>query len=155
VPFATLSVGLIKGGSAANVIPSACEFHIEARPLQTGDDVYILGRLRRLVQDDILPRLRKTAAHSKVTITEADAIPPLVRHASSDAERLIEGLIVSSDVEAVSYATEAGFFQSAGFPTVVFGPGSISQAHQPDEYISQSQFEAGERFLGNLVRTLR
>lgn len=149
-----MSVGLINGGSAPNVIPSSCEFHIEARPLQTGDDVYILDRLRRLVQDDVLPRLKKTAANADVTITEIDSIPPLLRHASSNAELLVKGLIGSGDVEAVSYATEAGFFQSVGLPTVVFGPGSIFQAHQPDEYMNQSEFEAGERFLGELVRTL-
>ncbi|WP_439630712.1 acetylornithine deacetylase [Shinella sp.] len=154
VPFATVSVGLINGGSAPNVIPSTCEFHIEARPLQAGDDAYILDRLKRLVEQDVLPRLRKTAADADVVITEVDSIPPLLRHASSNAELLVKGLIGSGDVEAVSYATEAGFFQSAGLPTVVFGPGSIFQAHQPDEYISLNQFEAGERFLGQLVRTL-
>lgn len=155
VPFTTVSVGLIKGGSAPNVIPSVCEFHIEARPLRTADDAHILHRLRQFVEEDVLPRLRKTAAGSDVTITEVDSIPPLVRHASSDAEDLIKALVGSNDVEAVSYATEAGFFQSAGFHTVVFGPGSISQAHQPDEYISRSQFDCGERVLGELVRTLR
>ncbi len=154
VPFSTVSVGTINGGSAPNVIPASCEIHVEARPIQAGDDVYIIDRLNRLVKDEVLPGLRQAAYDADVTITEVDSIPPLLRHASSSAELLVKGLIGSDHVEAVSYATEAGFFQLAGFPTVVFGPGSIFQAHQPDEYISLSQFEAGEHFLGQLVRTL-
>lgn len=154
VPFATLSVGLIKGGSAPNVIASHCELHIEARPLLAGDHAYILERINRLIEGDVLPGLRRTAPEAKVTISEIDSIPPLVRCASSVAERLVGNLMGSSNVEAVSYATEAGFYQAAGLPTVVFGPGSISQAHQPDEFISQGHFEAGGRFLAQLLRTL-
>ncbi len=154
VPFATVSVGLINGGSAPNVIPSNCDLHIEARPLNAEDGIYILGRLSRLVQNEVLPRLRRTAPDADVTVTEVDSLPPLVRDASSAAELLLTELTGSQDVEAVSYATEAGFFQSAGFPTVVFGPGSIRQAHQPDEYITMSQFLAGETFLNSLVQTL-
>lgn len=154
VPFATLSVGLIRGGSAPNVIASDCEFHIEARPLSAGDRTHIMERIDKLIENEVLPWLRRTAPDAKVTISEVDSIPPLMRCAASDAELLVGKLIGSSNVEAVSYATEAGFFQSAGLPTVVFGPGSISQAHQPDEFISQDQFEAGGRFLAQLLRTL-
>ncbi|MDK4717861.1 acetylornithine deacetylase [Rhizobium sp. CNPSo 3968] len=154
VPFSTVSVGLINGGSAPNVIPALCELHLEARPLVSGDDIYIMDQLKQHIRDSVLPRLRKTAANADVTVIEVDSLPPLVRDPSSNAERLVKGLLEANDVEAVSYATEAGFFQSAGFPTVVFGPGSIRQAHQPDEYISMSQFEAGENFLRSLVQTL-
>lgn len=154
VPFSTVSVGLINGGSAPNVIPSLCELHIEARPLVAGDDIYIVNQVRELIANEVLPRLRRTAANADVTVTEVDSLPPFVRDASSSAESLVKRLTGSSDVEAVSYATEAGFFQSAGLPTVVFGPGNIRQAHQPDEYISVSQLEAGEDFLQRIVKTL-
>jgi len=54
----------------------------------------------------------------------------------------------------VPYAAEAGQFQQAGFPTVICGPGSIDQAHQPNEYIERSQLERGDNFLRSLIRSL-
>ncbi|EJB07023.1 acetylornithine deacetylase ArgE [Rhizobium leguminosarum bv. trifolii WSM597] len=154
VPFTTLSVGLIKGGSAGNVIAPECEFHIEARPLAAEDKEHILAKLTQLLDSEVLPGMRRTFAEASVSITEIDSILPLVREAASPAERLIGEIAGSDDIQAVSYATEAGFFQTAGIPTVVFGPGSIAQAHQPDEYITESQFAAGGRFLERLAGTL-
>ena len=55
---------------------------------------------------------------------------------------------------AVSYAAEAGQFQQAGFPTVICGPGSIEQAHQPDEYLEADQFRAGVTFMERLAKEL-
>ena len=78
-------------------------------------------------------------------------MPPLVRQAGSPAERLVGSAAISPAVEAVSYATEAGFFQAAGIPTVVFGPGSIRQAHQTDEYIETGEFERGREAFERMV----
>jgi acetylornithine deacetylase len=71
------------------------------------------------------------------------------------AEALARALTGDNGAHVVSYGTEGGQFQRRGYSTVICGPGDIAQAHQPDEYISTSQFEAGERFLGDLVESLR
>ncbi|PQZ46594.1 acetylornithine deacetylase [Ochrobactrum sp. MYb15] len=154
VPYTTVSVGLIAGGSAANVIPAICNLHVEARPLEFGDGEWILSRIKSFIGAEIIPKMKVTAPDANVVVAEVDAIPPLVRDPSGKAETTLRELTGLNKVEAVSYATEAGFFQAAGLPTVVFGPGSIEQAHQPDEYITEAQFNMGERFLQNLVQSL-
>ena len=93
-----------------------------------------------------------TAAGS--AITERSDIPPLVRKTSSAAEQLASRVSSPPHVKAVSYATEACFFQSVWLLTVVFGPGSISQAHQVDEFIDEMQLKESERVLAQIAQTL-
>ena len=66
----------------------------------------------------------------------------------------MQALSGRTETHKVAYGTEAGQYQGAGFPTVLCGPGSIDQAHQPDEYIEVSEVQAGERFLKTLVKEL-
>lgn len=151
VPFTTLSVGVINGGVAFNVIAPDCEFRLEARIMEVGQDRAIADRVTSFAREVVLPRLRATAPEADIEIVEQFGIPPLVRQADSAAERLIGRQLGTDAVEGVSYATEAGYFQGAGIPTVVFGPGSIAQAHQPDEFITLDQFERGRIFFEELV----
>jgi len=83
----------------------------------------------------------------------ADA-PALSHQPDSEAVRLARELTAETTTRKVPYAAEAGQFQQAGFPTVICGPGSIDQAHQPNEYIEHSQLEKGENFLRSLIRSL-
>ncbi|ESZ26534.1 hypothetical protein X733_29145 [Mesorhizobium sp. L2C067A000] len=154
VPHPTVTVGVIEGGTAGNVIAARCSFQMEARTLEPGQATTIFERISNLARDVVLPGLRATAPGSEIKITARFDIPPLVREASSAAEQLVSRFSSSSNVKAVSYATEAGFFQAAGLPTVVFGPGSISQAHQVDEFIDKTQFKEGGRVLAQIVQTL-
>ena len=80
--------------------------------------------------------------------------PALVHEPESEAVRLAKELTAETTTRKVPYAAEAGQFQQAGFPTVICGPGSIDQAHQPNEYIELSQLEKGENFLRKVVGTL-
>ncbi|MER8479194.1 acetylornithine deacetylase [Mesorhizobium sp. M1163] len=154
VPHPTVTVGLIEGGTAGNVIPARCSFQMEARTVEPGQAATIFARISNFARDVVLPGLRATAPGSEIKITERFDIPPLVREPSSAAEQLVSRVSSSPNVKAVSYATEAGFFQAAGLPTVVFGPGSISQAHQVDEFIDKTQFKEGERVLALIAQTL-
>ncbi|MER8688456.1 acetylornithine deacetylase [Mesorhizobium sp. M1136] len=154
VPHPTVTVGLIEGGTAGNVIPARCSFQMEARTMEPGQAATIFARISNFARDVVLPGLRATAPGSEIKITERFDIPPLVREPSSAAEQLVSRVSSSPNVKAVSYATEAGFFQAAGLPTVVFGPGSISQAHQVDEFIDKTQFKEGERVLALIAQTL-
>ncbi|MFL5194963.1 MAG: M20/M25/M40 family metallo-hydrolase, partial [Microvirga sp.] len=79
--------------------------------------------------------------------------PGLVPEPGSEAEALALRLAGRNGTIAVPYATEAGRFQEAGIPTIVCGPGSIDQAHQPDEYITLEQLDAGAAFMRRLAAT--
>ena len=81
--------------------------------------------------------------------------PPLTHNGSEEAEAFVRKLTGdNSPAGSVSYAAEAGQFQQAGFPTVICGPGSIEQAHQPDEYILVEQFARGAAFINRLAEEL-
>ena len=82
------------------------------------------------------------------------AIPPLVPEPDGAAERLARALTGDNGTHVVSYQTEAGQFQERGLSTVVCGPGSITEAHQPDEYLSLDQLSAAETFIRRLIRHL-
>jgi acetylornithine deacetylase len=79
-------------------------------------------------------------------------MPAFAPERDSPAEALARRLTGANETGTVAFGTEAGHFQQAGIPTVVCGPGSIDQAHQPDEFISLEQVAAGERFLRRLAQ---
>ena len=155
VPAAsTVSVGTIHGGTARNILAKECAFHWEFRGLP---NVAMDGALRRLeahAAKVVLPKLTRFAPAARIeTITEVE-VPGLAPEPGSLAETLAFTLTRSNSTIAVSFATEAGRFQTAGIPTVVCGPGSIEQAHQPDEYLEESQVAAGIDFMRGLAREL-
>jgi acetylornithine deacetylase len=87
--------------------------------------------------------------------TELIARAPALREEyDSPAEELVKALTGQNDTYVAAYATEAGLFQDAGMSTVVCGPGSIDQAHRPDEYVEISQMNESEAFLRKLVAAL-
>ena len=73
---------------------------------------------------------------------------------AGEAEALARSLTGDNATHGVSYGTEAGHFQNAGYSAVVCGPGDIAQAHQPNEYITKAQFQAGQAFMGRLLERL-
>jgi len=150
----TIGVGVIQGGVARNILARDCMFHWEFRGLPGAP----IDRARRHLDDYIADMLvRKYAnrpfAVSVETITEVE-VPGLAPEPGSAAETLAFKLARANRAIAVSYATEAGRFQAAGLPAVVCGPGSIEQAHQPDEYIEEAQVLAGIAFMRELAREL-
>ncbi len=93
--------------------------------------------------------------HTGVRVEQIANAPPMTGTDSADAAEFVRQLTgENSPASSVSYATEGGQFQRAGFPTVICGPGSIEQAHQPDEWMAVSQFEAGLRFMEKLAARL-
>ncbi len=150
----TIGVGVIQGGSARNILARDCAFHWEYRGLP---DAPIDAASRHL--DDYIAQMLATKyatrphAVAVETITEVE-VPGLSPEPGSPAEQLAFKLARANDTIAVSYATEAGRFQGAGIPTVVCGPGSIDQAHQPDEYIDEAQVAAGIAFMRALAAEL-
>jgi acetylornithine deacetylase len=149
--FSTISVGTIAGGTARNILAKDCRFHWEFRSLPGVPQGEALQRFNAYVQDVALPHLRRYAPAASIeTITEIE-VPGLEPLQGSLAETLALRLTQSNHTIAVPFATEAGRFQSAGVSTVVCGPGSIEQAHQPDEFIDVGQLQAGVALMRRLI----
>jgi acetylornithine deacetylase len=160
-PYTTVHVGRVKGGTAANITPSYCEFEWDIRPLPGGEAEEVQERFEAYIAEHILPFMQGRAAadvKNKIGVeTEIlSNVPPLLPQTGSSAETLVLALANQNDIHVVSYGTEAGLFQATGgVPTVVCGPGSILQAHRPDEYIAATEMTACDDFLGRLLNVIR
>ena len=150
----TISVGTIHGGTARNILAKQCAFHWEFRGLPGVAQNWAVSRLDDYAATRMLARLTRHAPAARIeTVTEIE-IPGLASEPDSLAESLAFRLAQTNQSIAVAFATEAGRFQQAGISTIVCGPGSIDQAHQPDEYIALSQVEAGIVFMQRLAAEL-
>lgn len=149
-PHTTFNVGIVEGGTAFNIIARQCRIVWEFRAVPTDDPAAIEARLERFVETELLPRMRATYPEASVVTERVVAMPAFAPERDSPAEALARRLTGANGTGTVAFGTEAGLFQTAGIPTVVCGPGSIDQAHQPDEFISLGQVAAGERFLRRL-----
>jgi acetylornithine deacetylase len=150
-PHSTLNLGRIGGGTAVNIIARSCaiEWDFRAVPGATPDQV--LKPLERFIQADLLPRMREIAPEADVVTTAGCAVPPLLEEKDGAAETLLRLLTGQNDSFGMAFATEAGQFQSAGLSAIVCGPGSIQQAHKPDEFIMKDQLAAGEALLRKVI----
>jgi acetylornithine deacetylase len=150
VPFSTASVGQFHGGIADNVVPRDAEFRYEFRDLPTADaaamQASIVAQARALE-----PAMKAVAPEAGFSFETICAIPSFLGSASDAVTRLAQRLAGESGVTQVAFGTEAGLFKQSGIPTVVCGPGSIVQAHQPDEYVSLEQLGRCEAFMRDLA----
>jgi acetylornithine deacetylase len=150
-PYTTVHVGTIAGGTARNILSKSCSFHWEFRGLPSLDPQEIPDRLDRFVQEVALKRLNRFGEFGRIETKLEVAVPGLAPEPGSFAETLTLRLAGKNHTQTVPFGTEAGHYQTAGIPTVVCGPGSIDQAHQPDEYITLEQLEAGASFMRRLA----
>ena len=153
-PYSTLHVGEIHGGTARNILARECAFHWEFRGLPGVATASALGKVQAFVDSVALPRLTRFVSGPTIATEIEVDVPPLAAEPGSPAETLALRLTRSNRTIAVSFATEAGHFQAAGLPTIVCGPGSIDQAHKPDEFVSVSQLAACLAFLDSLAGEL-
>ncbi len=150
-PHTTLSIGTIKGGSAVNIIARDCSFEWDLRNLPDDDAAEIKARIDRFIADEVLPPMQAVYSGATVDTETIVAVPPLVPETGSPAEALARRLTGANTTTTVSFATEAGLYQRAGIPAIVCGPGSITVAHKPDEYITRDELAAGAAFLDRLL----
>jgi acetylornithine deacetylase len=153
-PYTTLHCGMMVGGSAANIVSSSAWFFSDSRAIPTESPEEYLERYRAYIRDVIEPRMKAVIPEAGVAVELVAEVPGLRPETDGAAERLMRRLTGDNGSHVVSYGTEAGIFQRVGWSTVVCGPGDIAQAHQPDEYIETSEFEAGERVLRRLIGEL-
>lgn len=150
VPYSTLQTGLVRGGVTANIVPKNCEFQFEARTLP-GVEAEDLYREIRDFAATLLPEMRKVEPNAAIDFEWLASAPGLSMQEDDAIVQLAASLARTRPNGAVSYGTEAGLFQQAGIPTVVCGPGSIEQAHRPNEYVSLEQLAHCEAFLRRLM----
>ena len=152
VPFSTTSVGQFHGGIADNVVPRDAEFRYEFRDLPTANaqamQAEVVAHARAL--EPAMKRVTPEAGFSFETICE---IPSFLGSAGDAVTRLAQRLSGEAGTTLVAFGTEAGLFKQSGIPTVVCGPGSINQAHQPDEFVSLDQLARCEAFMQGLAAT--
>ena len=154
-PYSTMSVGLIEGGTAPNIVPKNCEFRWQIRSLPSTPMDEAPSALMDFAERELLPVMRKVAPQAAIETEGQTSVPAFAAPPQSEAVALAMALTGANRTSGVSYATEAGLFQQAGCPAVVCGPGDIAQAHAADEFVSVAQLEACLKFLADLAARLR
>lgn len=150
-PYTTLHCGTISGGQAHNITAPSCEFVTDIRMLPGETPEQWIAAYRSFVETEILPDMKAVSALCDVEITELANVPGLGEEDDGLAEVTARRLTGDNARNVVVYATEGGLFQSHGLSTVICGPGSIDQAHQPDEFIELTQLDRCASFLGELT----
>lgn len=150
----TITANVIEGGTAINILAGHCTFQWDVRALPGDDPNQYIERFMAHCATQVLPRLRTIAPGCDIVTVPRSGTPALKPEPASVAEQLCRMLTGDNVTRAVSFAAEAGQFQNEGLSTVICGPGSIAQAHQPNEFIEIAQVEAGTKFVLDLIRHL-
>ncbi len=151
---ATLTIGQMNGGTAVNILARECRFAFDLRTLPGQEPEAILAPFFAACEAADA-ELRARFPEAGVRVERRSRTPSFAPEADGAAERLARRWAGDNGpARAVPYAAEAGQFQGAGFSTVICGPGSIAQAHQPDEYIEVQQIERGAAFMLRLADDL-
>jgi acetylornithine deacetylase len=149
-PYTTIQTGVIHGGTALNIVPKDCSFDFEFRLLPGEDPDAGISELRAFAENRLLPEMQVIRAEAAIEFEELSAFPGLDTADDAEITRLVAALTGANGTAKVSFGTEGGLFQQAGIPTVVCGPGSIEQAHKPDEFIDLDQIVQCERFIARV-----
>ena len=152
-PYSTIHVGIVNGGTAVNIISRLCEFSWEVRPIPGDSADQFQAKLEQYCEI-LIKEMQLISPLCDITTEVESCAPPLRIEENSSAAKLCKELCGTEKEGVVSYATEAGQFQSFEFSTVVCGPGSIDQAHKPNEFIELSEVQACEEFMEKLIDKL-
>ena len=152
VPYSTLSVGTIKGGTATNIVPNLCEFTFDYRnlPHMTQDDILVPIQAKVA---ELNAQMQARAADTGIELLQEESVPAMTDSDSAELQALIAALTGDDKRHKVAYATEGGQFTNSGIPTIICGPGSIEQAHKADEYVALSEMTRCDEFLQKLLNS--
>ena len=153
-PHTTIHVGTMQGGTILNIIPENASFTMEWRPIP-GDSPYDhADRLKGWIAETIEPAMKAVHPDCGFSYEVALEMPGMALPADHALATVVKQLAGSNSAGKVAYGTEGGFFEKAGIPTIICGPGHIAQAHQPDEWIAESELESCDRFIRRLADRL-
>jgi acetylornithine deacetylase len=141
-PYSTLQVCMLEAGVAHNVIPNKASVGWEMRPVQAADFEYVRAGIGTFVDDVLVPEMQAKSPMAGIEEIFRSEVAGLEPEPDSEAVAIVRRLTGGNETGVVSFGTEAGLFQKAGVSAVICGPGSIEQAHKPDEYVSREQLEA-------------
>lgn len=156
VPYTTFHVGNISGGTALNIVPRQCEFEFEIRNLPQQDLEALVHEIKHYAADTLLPDMQARYPDSSILFDEISYYPGLHTDPASSVIAYTRGINPIDQIgDNVSFGTEAGLFDGIGINSLVCGPGSIDQAHKPDEFVSREQMRHCDKMLENLVHRCR
>jgi len=148
----TINVGIVTGGTAGNILARECTLNWGYRTLPGDDPWEVQRRAEAYIAELLLPKMKAKHPDADITLKRRSFVPGLLPHENEEAAKLALEWTGGNRTYAVPYGTEAGIFRGHGIPTVICGPGDISQAHQPNEFVAKSQMDACDAFLGKLIR---
>jgi len=152
VAHTTVHTGVIHGGTALNIVPKDCRVQFEFRYIGSDNPDPIEAEIIRMAKDVLEPEMQAIDPTTGIDITCTNDMPGLNMNVDDEVVTFVKQLAGRNDHAKVAFGTEAGLFQNrGGIPCVVCGPGSIEQAHKPNEFISLEQVEKGEAFLQRLM----
>jgi acetylornithine deacetylase len=154
-PYSTLHAGVLHAGTALNIVPRECTLEFEFRTVPDDDPHRLLGRLEAYCRQALLPQMQRVAPESRIAFETKSDNPGLHTEESAAIVGRIERLAGGGRGGKVAFASEAGQFQRAGFDAVICGPGSIADAHKPDEFITFDQIRMGEAFIARVIGEAR
>jgi acetylornithine deacetylase len=152
-PYTTLHVGVVNGGTAVNITAEHCMFTHEVRCIP-GESFETYEQRYRAEVVALEAQMQAIAPETGIDFVVTSDTPAMGPEENGAAEELCRRLTGDNGRHVVAYGTEGGLFQRAGWSTVVCGPGDIAQAHQPDEFITVAQLDAGTQFVRKLIAEL-
>ena len=152
--YTTLHCGLINGGTAANICSKECVFETDIRTIPGENPQDYLNELTDYAKNQLEPLMQAVHPKTGIEIKLMANVPGFAASEEEPIVQFVKQVSGQNASEVVAYGAESGHFQEAGFSVVMCGPGSIDQAHQPNEYIEMSQVEAGTDFLRKVIAKL-
>lgn len=152
-PYTTAHVGMISGGTAHNITAKDCWFSMDFRVVADEQEADWMAKYKAAARA-LEAEMQATRPEAAIRLTQRFYVPALRPEPTALAETLARQLTGDNETHVVSYGTEAGQFQQAGYSAVICGPGDIAQAHQPNEYIEIAQFDKGHQFMRDLLNML-
>jgi len=150
VPFTTVHTGIIRGGTALNIVPRDCWFDFEIRHLPLDDPDAFFAEVKAYAER-FVPAMRKVAADAGIEFDHVSTLPGFDTHGESAIAALGKDCNRTHGYGKVSFGSEASLFHGAAIPTIICGPGHIAQAHQPNEWVSVDQLARCETFMRRLA----
>lgn len=143
VPYVTLNIGTIRGGSAVNVIPASCELELGLRPLPGMLSSELEGEVRNCLAERLPDGLWK--------LETTNDSPSLHTDPAAEVHTTLQHRLAQTEPVGTSFASDGGSFQELGLESVLFGPGSIEVAHKPNEYLPKGEFFEAAVILDQMI----
>jgi acetylornithine deacetylase len=151
VPHTTVHTGVIEGGTVLNIVPADCRFTFEFRCLTADDPWALQDEIQTYAQQELEPAMKAIDPETGFSWEKESSYPGLDIAPDEEIVQLVKELTGANTTGKVAFGAEAGLFHESGIPAVICGPGSIEQAHKPDEFIALEQVAACEEFMGRLL----